>query len=239
MRMLAFAALAVTVSAAASAADINVALITGGHKFDEPAFEAMFEALPDIKYTRMHHVEDAAWLDDIETWSYDVIVLYNMSQEITERQRKNFITLLERGVGLFVLHHAMVAYQTWPEFEQIAGCKYVSKTLHAGGAPWPKSTFKHDVEQHITVVDKAHPITKGFADFDILDETYGGVWFDEKNHVLLRSDAETSDGPVAYTRAYAAARVCLVQLGHDAKAYNDPDFQRLLAQAIHWVAAAD
>ena len=221
---------------AAQDAKLNVALVTGGHKYDEPAFEAMWKGLPGVTFARLHHEGTAEWLDDISNWNYDVIVLYNMSRQITEQQRANFVALLEKGVGLVVLHHAMVAYQEWPEYQEIAGCKYFQKEEEYAGKTWPKSTFQHDVQQKITVVDPTHPITQGLEDFEILDETYGGMWFAEDNHLLLRTDAASSNGPIAYTRSYAGARICTIELGHDAKAYANPSFQRLLTQAMRWTA---
>jgi type 1 glutamine amidotransferase len=64
------------------------------------------------------------------------------------------------------------------------------------------------------------------------------MWFAEDNHDLLKTDADSSDGPVAYVRDYAAARVCTIQLGHDAHAFNNAGFQKLLSQAIQWTAKA-
>ena len=213
----------------------KVALITGGHKFDEPAFTKMFDALPNIAYERLHLEKDAPFLDDISNFPYDVVVLYNMHPTITEAQQRNFLQLLEAGKGLVVLHHAMVAYRTWPEFAKIAGCKYFQKPEEFGGKQWEKSYYKHDVEMTIKVA-KEHPITAGLKDFEITDESYGGCWFAKDNKVLLTTDEPTSDGVIAYTRRYANARVATIQLGHDAQAYNNGNFQKLLAQAIHWTA---
>ena len=48
--------------------------------------------------------------------SYDVLVLYDMVQEISEAQKRNLVRLLkEEGKGLVGLHHSLCSYQNWPE----------------------------------------------------------------------------------------------------------------------------
>jgi type 1 glutamine amidotransferase len=56
--------------------------------------------------------------------------------------------------------------------------------------------FKHDEEMAVKVVAR-HPITEGIADFRIVDETYGKLWWSPRTEVLLRTDHPRSDGPVA------------------------------------------
>ena len=62
--------------------------------------------------------------DDIGQFKADVIVMYNLSSGMTEKQKQNFLKLLEQGVGLVVWHHALANCQDWPEFEKIAGAKF-------------------------------------------------------------------------------------------------------------------
>jgi type 1 glutamine amidotransferase len=54
--------------------------------------------------------------------------------------------------------------------------------------------------------------------------------------VLLRSDHATSDGPVAWISPYEKSRVVYLQLGHDRNANLNPNFQRLVRNAIYWAA---
>jgi uncharacterized protein len=51
--------------------------------------------------------------DDLLT--YNVVVLYDMPAEITDTQRARFKSLFDHGIGLVVLHHALVSYQQWPD----------------------------------------------------------------------------------------------------------------------------
>ena len=53
-----------------------------------------------------------------------MLVLYDMVRHITEKQKAALLTQLDRGVGLVVLHHALVSYPEWPEYERIIGGRY-------------------------------------------------------------------------------------------------------------------
>ena len=73
-------------------------------------------------------------------------------------------------------------------------------------------------------------------DFEIEDETYKNMQFLEGTHPLLTTDEPTSDKVVAFTHTYGKSPVVYIQLGHDAKAYANPSFSRLVAQSIRFVA---
>ena len=90
----------------ASAGKINAAVVTGGHPFDEPEFLQLFQGYRDIVYTHLPQKNGGEVFDHINGWPYDVIVLYNFNRQITPQEQKNFVKLLERGVGLVILHHA-------------------------------------------------------------------------------------------------------------------------------------
>ena len=88
----------------------------------------------------------------------------------------------------------------------------------------------------IQIADRNHPVTLGVTDFEMHDETY--KWFDvaPDSHPLLITDEPESNRIIAWTRTYEAARVIYLQSGHDHFAYENPNYQRLLQQAIRWAA---
>jgi len=90
---------------------IKVAVVTGGHDFEEEEFLSLFAGHKDIEYVHVPQSDHSEIFEDISQWPYDVIVLYNMTQQISPRRRANFVKLLEDGVGLVVLHHAILAFQ--------------------------------------------------------------------------------------------------------------------------------
>ena len=68
----------------------------------------MFEAMPGIQWTEaMQPSANDLWTED-EARKYDVIVLYDLVQEISEGQKQNMVRLLkEEGKGLVGLHHCI------------------------------------------------------------------------------------------------------------------------------------
>ena len=211
---------------------IKVVVVTGGHAFEHEPFFSMFQGCDDIEYVEAQQKDQSEIFEDISNWDYDVIVLYNMSQTISPQRRDNFIELLNRGVGLVALHHTMCSFQQWDEYRKIIGGKYYLKATDQIAA----STYKHDVDFKVHIADASHPITRGMSDFQINDETYKGCGFEKSNQVLLTTDEPTSDGTLGWARQYGKAKVCGIQLGHGPLAYANPNYRRLVANAIRWSA---
>lgn len=121
-----------------------------------------------------------------------------------------------------------IDYQEWEEFEHIIGGRYIQS--EQGG-----STYRHDVDIPVQVVDKHHPVTKGLNDFIIHDEVYGNFRVRPGVDPLLKTTHPESGEIVAWTNTYGNSRIVYIQLGHDHHAYKDPNFQKILKQAIDWV----
>ena len=215
---------------------IKAVVVTGGHDFEREPFFAMFDSYADVDYVEAIQKDHSELFEDISDWNYDVIVLYNMTQNISAKRQKNFETLLkDRGVGLVALHHCEAAFADWDEYRQIIGAKYPLKDQTIDGVTCKTGTYKHDVDLTVAIADENHPITCGLKDFTIHDETYHGVWFAPDNHVLLTTDHETSDRTIGWTRPdYGKARVVFLQGGHDGKAYANANYCQLVGQAIRW-----
>jgi len=215
---------------------IKVVVVTGGHAFEHEPFFLLFEGCDDIEYVEAQQKDQSEIFEDISNWDYDVIVLYNMSQNISPQRRGNFIELLNRGVGLVALHHTMCSFQQWDEYRRIIGAKYYLKAKGDERVELQGSTFKHDVDIMVHIADASHPITRGMSDFQINDETYKGCGFEESNQVLLTTDEPTSDKSIGWARQYGKAKVCGIQLGHGPLAYANPNYRQLVANAIRWSA---
>ena len=215
---------------------LKVLLITGGHGFEEKPFFQVFEDNPEIKVTRAAHgkVTASAYNRD-DLAAFDVVVLYDMQQNLTEAQKLQFLSLFKQGTGLVVLHHALVSYQHWPEYERIIGGRYPEQD-GKGGVVTEVVGYQHDVEVPVVIVAKDHPVTAGVQDFVIHDEIYWGFRVGADVTPLITTTQPKSGKPLAWVRTEGKSRVVYLQLGHDHKAYENPNYQKLVAQAIRWTA---
>ena len=208
--------------------------MTGGHGFERKPFLEMFDSFKGINYTEVQLKDHSEIFEDISDWDYDVIVMYSMTQNISKKRKDNFKKLLNRGIGLVALHHNMGSFQSWPEFKKIIGGKYYLKPMEEGGVKRQASTYKHDIDMSIRIADTSHPITRGISDFQIHDETYNYCSFEKDNHLLLTTDHPDNNKSIGWVRRYGKAKVCTIQLGHDAAAYQNPNYRKLVARAIRW-----
>jgi len=214
---------------------IRVLLITGGHGFDKEPFYTFVNSLQNITVSEVKHPDALAMFSPENRNSFDVVLMYDMPDKISEQEKSDFIDCLKAGKGLIVWHHAYCSYQGWPEYKAIAGGRYYQKEwTDNDGVSHPASTYKHDVEFKVKVVDKEHPVTKGIDDFAILDETYGNGSVNPDVHVLLTTEEITSTPVVVWTNNYGKSKVVTILLGHDNHAWTNPSFVKLLTQAIHW-----
>lgn len=213
---------------------IKVVVVTGGHDFEHDPFLAVFQGHPDIQFVEAAQKDHSELFEDTSNWDYDVIILYNMTQNISEKRQANFKALLAKGVGLVAMHHAEGAFPDWEDYRKITGVKYPLKPQEIDGVHFETATYEHDMDMNIKVVDREHPITRGLSDFTIHDETYKGAWFAKDNHVLLTTDHPKNDSTVCWVRPSGGNRVVFLQLGHDGKAYANPNFRQLVARSIRW-----
>jgi hypothetical protein len=230
------AAVVLCVCAVGAGEKIKVVVVTGGHGFEHAPFFEVFKSFDDVEFVEANQKTDSELFEDISQWKYDVIVLYNMGQKISEARQANFLKLLDKGVGLVATHHCMGAYQGWPEYKKIIGAKYYLKAATEDGVQHPQSTYKHDVKFKVQVADTKHPITQGISDFEILDETYGKYAVEPDVKTLLTTDEPTCEKQIGWVKTYRKSPVCYLLLGHDSKAYKNENYRKLVGQAIRWAA---
>ncbi|MHC4475758.1 MAG: ThuA domain-containing protein [Planctomycetota bacterium] len=216
---------------------IKAVVVTAGHGFEEEPFLAVFDSFANVDYVRAHQEDHSEVFEDTTGWDYDVIVLYNMTQEISEKRKANFLKLLDKGVGVVAMHHCIAAFQNWDEYPKIIGAKYYLKAAEEDGVLHPRGVPKHGLDIAVLVEDTRHPITRGMRGFIIHDEGYNKYSFESDNRVLLSTQHPDCQGPLCWVRRYGNAKVCYIQLGHDHKAYENAGFRKLVGRAINWCAA--
>lgn len=213
---------------------IRVLVVTGGHDFERDAFFKIFQDNPHITYEAVEHPKAHEHLRAEASRQFDVLVLYDMWPKISDEAKADFVNLIRSGKGLVALHHCLASYQDWDEYEKIIGGKYFLQKHLVNGEEKPGSTYKHGVKFSVHVVNPKDPVTRGLGDFEVLDETYGLFEVLPGMKPLLTTTEPTSSPTIGWSHNYGKGRVVYIELGHDHIAYENPNYRKLLDQAIQW-----
>src|ERR1043165_112867 len=194
---------------------LKVLLVTGGHGFEKEPFFWMFDENLEIACTKTEHSKtNASVYEREDLLSYDVVVLYDMPTNITEVQKARFLSLFDKGIGVVVLHHALVGLPHWAEYESIIGGRYPTED-----GVQPPVGYEHDVEIPVTIVATNHPVTAGLKNFTIHDEIYWGFRVGKDVTPLISTTHPKSGKPLGWYRTQGKSRVVYLQLGHGKEAF--------------------
>lgn len=212
---------------------IKLAVVTGRHPFDVPAFNSLFRSMPGIDYYPQDLENYVADVGKVRM-SYNVVVFYNFHQDTpkpgAERGSKSTLQALEQlgetSQGIMVLHHALLAYKQWPLWTDIVGVSERTFGYHA------------DQSLKVHVADPTHPITYGVNDWEMVDETYtmADALPEDGNHILLTTDYPLSMRTLGWTRQYRNSRVFCLESGHGEQAFRTAGFMAIMANALRWLA---
>lgn len=210
--------------------DIAVAVVTGKHTFDIPGFQQMFSSMSNMEFYLQgleNFVADVGKYND----KYDVVLFYNFHQQTPVADERDGAMILnsinklaENGQGIFVLHHAILAFPNWEIWSQIVGITDRRFGYHGN------QTIQTDL------MDDSHPITYGLKSWEMVDETYTMNEVGDDSQPLLAIDHVNSMHTVGWTRYYGNGRVFCYQSGHDNQSFNNPNFRTVLFRGIQWLA---
>ena len=169
----------------------------------------------------------------------------------------------EAGCPLVIMHHAAAAWPAWPEWAEIVGGHFLYTPMKSRGVDKPDSGYNIDISHRVSpVLD--HPITAGIEPFKIVDEVYLLQVFEDSVIPLFTSDWEftrnnfysaanavvrgelnsnddwhhdNGSNLVGWIKTYKNAPVVYLQFGDGPNAYENPNFRRILAQAIKWASS--
>ncbi len=225
-----FVSIIFTMSCETPAEPPNILIVTGGHGFEKEPFFKMFDEL-DVTWKHVVQPRGNELIEADSLDAYDALVFYDMYDEITPDQKKAWLAALDNGKGIVFMHHSLANFQNWAEFENIMGGKYVKNTDSVKDL----STYKHDVEVSVHVVDPTHPVTKGMSDFELFDEVYGNFRVNADVTPLLTTNHPESSKTIAWTHKVGNSKIVYLQPGHDHHSYEDTNFRKLVIQAIDYV----
>lgn len=211
---------------------VKIMLVTGGHSFDTLQFFEIFDSMEGLQYEHFQQPKANAKLADDLAKDFDVLVFYDMWNTISEDEKNAYIELTKQGKPFLFLHHTIAGYQNWPEFENIIGGKYFEK-----GKKVPEelfSTYDHDVWVY-SKVEKYTPVTVGFKELRFFDEVYGNVRVSDKVIPLLKTRHPKSMEVIAWENRYNKSTIIYLQPGHDKRTYGEPDYRKLVWQAIKYL----
>ena len=215
---------------------IRILVMTGGHDYNDESFKEMLTSLgPDITYQMAEFPAAYDMFLPVNRGKYDVLVFYHMWDKITDDQARMFVDCIKSGKPVVVLHHSLCAFESWPEYRNIIGGKYFLNLATVNGKEYPAGSYIHDLSFRVKIINPNHQVTKGISDFDIFDETYKNYYVAEDVTPLLTTDEPTSEPVIGWTKKYGKARIVVFQSGHDTPTLENPDYRRLLKQAIEWV----
>jgi len=202
---------------------MNTAVVTGEHGFREKDFDALFQSMEGIVYVR-EDLDD--FVDDPNQQDYDTVVFYNFHRPYpTEAQAKTILDLTDRGQGIVILHHAILAFPDWDAYSELCG---ISERADFD--------YFHKQTLQVQVTDPTHTITKDLSNWEMIDETYTMKSTGEDSTILLTVDHPNSMKVIGWTREYGNSRIFCLQSGHDNRTYSHPNFHEVLRRGILWCA---
>jgi type 1 glutamine amidotransferase len=255
-------------------AALNVLVAVRGHPFDRTAFDALFHAMPGIAATMVDQPAAAQLMNPAGMARYQALLLYDMPglDFGVAADKPGYVPppagleeglagLLEAGVGIVALHHALAGWPAWAGYGALLGARF----RYRPGEGFADSGYRHGVAYTAEVVAADHPVMAGVpANFEMQDELYLADIAEAGLVPLLRarhdfsasgffSAAAAMDGRmddntgwarpagsdlIGWARQAGRSRLVYLQPGHDHLTYNNPHYRRLVENALRWVAGA-
>ena len=191
-------------------------------------------------------IYDAGDFDPAKLTDYAVVILSKCDHKSqadvapwkTPAIQNAFIAYVQNGGGLLVTHSGTVAGDDTQKMDEFVGCKF---NWHPANCP--------------TTVDviKPHPIAAGMNAFTEVDEHYHLTITAPEANIFLASYAAAQGDPTkvesepyhnavaairaaGYTLTRGKGRVCALTPGHTLEAWHNPEYQKVLGNALNWCA---
>ncbi len=185
-------------------------------------------------------------------------------KEPPESVRTGMLAMFSAGVPVVALHHAIAGWPAWPQYCELLGGRFLYKPGFVRGRRRPDSGYRHDVAYVAEAATVGHPILAGLpALIPFTDELYLYEVFEDLVQPLLRarhaferdgffSAAQAVAGRmfsnegwehapgsdlIGWTKTARNSPLVYLQPGDGPTTYADPNYRRLVRNAIAWAAS--
>lgn len=181
--------------------------ITGGHRFDVPAFTAMLDAVcAALGWDWVHESQPDAqrWLRPEHAGTWDAIVLHDLPgltlargaepvvMHPDESIRRGVLELLQAGQGIVATHHALAGWPTWDDWATVLGGRFLYAPGQLRGVDVPASGYCMGT-YGVDVAAGDHPVCAGVESFELTDERYLCPVFEDEVTPLLTAVPASPD----------------------------------------------
>ncbi len=256
-------------------APMRLLAIARGHPYEREAFAALLQGLDEFDVCHVEQPAVQRCLGPQAARDYDAILCYDMPGiDFTAPDAprlvkpddafvKDYLAMLEDGVGVVFMHHAVAAWPAWPEYAEIVGGRFHYRPALLRGQQWPDSGYRHQITHSVRKV-AAHPVTEGIPEqFEITDELYLCPVFEDDVIPLLRSNYDfqsdnfyssaravagemhsridwshpAGSNLVGWAKRWGKSPIVYLQGGDDAAAMANEHLRRLVHNAVRWVSS--
>ncbi len=159
---------------------------------------------------------------------FDALMIYANWDEITPQAETALLAYVASGKGILPIHCASFCFRNSPEYVKMVGGQFWKHTTDTISA---------------NIIQPNNQIMKSVKGLKAFDETYLHSKLQADNNVLMTREIkadqtkdrpETKTEPYTWTRNYGKGRVFYTAFGHDEQTWENPDFHKLLENAIIW-----
>lgn len=169
--------------------------------------------------------------------------------------------ILARGTGVLAIHHAIASWPAWDDYARMLGGRFLYREGELDGSPRQDSGYCPNARY--TAATVPHPVTEGVAGrFELDDELYAMEVLESEGlqplltrvsdiaperflsarNAVRRIEGEPWSPPndlrlIGWAKTADASRVVYFQPGDGPQTFGHPEYRRLVANALDWIAA--
>ena len=259
-------------------ANKQILVVARGHPYPRDALGQVFDGLSDCCWSLVKQPAARRFFTPQSVGDYAAIVCYDMPGvdftvekdaprviDVEESFKTDMLDMLDAGMGMVFLHHALAAWPAWEEYGAIVGGRFLYRPAYLRGRYWPDSGYRHGV-QHTISVELDHPVTCGIPkSFSMIDELYLCPIFSSDIVPILVSDFSFLDdnfysaklavdgkmdqnegwshppgsNVVGWVKHYKRSPIVYLQGGDSEPALSNLAFGQLVRNSVRWVSSRE